>query len=337
MSGQPLNATFFAFKKRDRGGVLMGASLAYLVITVVVLGAFIALNYQGIGEIVTWYGGLVAQAAQGHEPDPQTMTFPAGLGMFALTLIPFMFVFYVLFAAYEAACLRWMLRGETGGLFGLTLGADTWRVYAGYWIWFGLYIALSIVFTFLTFLAMGVTVFSGGGNNAEAAAMPAVLLVSLVRLIIMLFFAIRLAPAAATSVGLQKFSFFKAWTVTKGRFWALLGAFLIVVLIAFVGEIIFIGALLMVIGASVMSQIMSAGANPSAADVEAILSALMTPQNAVILIVAYAILLVLSLIIYVLFFGINARAVQAAIEDGKIGGAHAEGSIAPPGGARPPM
>lgn len=320
MAGQPLNATFFAFKKRDRSGVLLGASVAFLAISVVFIAAFIALNFQGLGQIAQWYGSLVSSAAAGKSPTAAAMTFPSGLGVFLATLFPFMFAVYVLFAAYEAACLRWMIRGETGGFMGLSLGADTWRVYLTYWIWFALYMAFSMVFTFLTIFAFGLSAFSSGGNNAEAAILPGVLLVTLVRLVLTLFFAIRLAPAAATTVGRQRFSFFDAWKVTKGRFWALFGAFLIVALIAGAGEIVFVGILLSILGASVLPQLMSAGANPSEAQVSAILGSIFTAQNAIVLGVGYAILLALSLIIYLLFFGINARAVIAAAEDGKIDG-----------------
>lgn len=320
MASQPLNATFFAFKKRERGGVLTGTSVAYLVVAVVLLGAFVALNFQGVGAIIQWYGSLVSAAAEGKSPVTAMGAVPAGFVMFFLTLIPFMFAFYILLAAYEAACLRWMIRGERNGLMGLSLGADTWRVYLTYWVWFGLYLGLSIVFGLLTFVAIGASAFSGNTEQAAAMGGPLVLVVTLVRLLVTLFFAIRLAPAAATSVGRQQFSFFDAWKVTKGRFWSLFGAFFIVMVIAAIGEILFGAIVLSIIGASVLPQIMSAGANPSEAQISAIFATLFTAQNAIVLAVAYAILLALSLIIYLLFFGINARAVLAAAEEGKIDG-----------------
>ena len=321
MAGQPLNATFFAFKKRERGGVLLGASVAYLILAVILLAAFVALNYQGVGEIIRWYGGMVSSAVEGKSPAAAMAAIPAGFGIFFLTLIPFMFAVYILLAAYEAACLRWMIRGEQSGFMGLSLGADTWRVYLTYWIWVGLYMAFSVVFSLLTFLAMGVSLASvGTGDQAAAAFLPAVLAVTALRIVLMVYFGIRLAPAAATSVGRQRFSFFEAWKVTKGRFWAMFGAYVIVVLIAAVGEIVFFGIVFSIIGAGIIPQIVSAGPNPSEAQVSAILASIFTAQNAIVLAVAYAILLALSLIIYVLFFGINARAVIAAAEDGKIDG-----------------
>src|SRR6185503_18243215 len=58
----PLNATFFAFRKREKGGVLTRASLGFLALAIVFLGAFIAVNYQSIGPIFGWYGQLISAA-----------------------------------------------------------------------------------------------------------------------------------------------------------------------------------------------------------------------------------------------------------------------------------
>jgi hypothetical protein len=313
----PLNATFFALRKREKSGVLTGATIAYFVVLLVLLGGFIALNYQALGGVMTWYMQLLTAAASGAQPNMDPSTLPPGLAMFGLTLIPFFFVVYVLFAAYEAACLRWMIRGETGGLMGLSLGADTWRVYFTYWIWFFLYIAFSIVFTILT----GVAVAAGMATGSEADALmiggPAVLLVTLVRIVLMLYFGVRLAPAAAISVGMKKFSFFKAWTVSKGRFWSLFGAFLLVLVIFIIAEIVIGGVVLAVIGMGAMQ--MGPNADPSQA-----FASMFTPQNMIVVGAAYALIIALSVLLYLLFFGINARAVIAAAEDGKIEGLSAE-------------
>lgn len=317
----PLNATFFALRKREKSGVLTGATVAYFVIMLVVLGGFIALNFQGLGVVMGWYGQLLSSAASGVEPNIDASTIPPGVGMFFLTLIPFMFVIYLLFAAYEAACLRWMIRGETGGLMGLSLGADTWRVYSTYWIWFLLYMGFSIVFSVITMVVIGVGAVSSNGaadpTQAIAGSALLVALVTLIRIVLMIFFGVRLAPAAAISVGLRKFSFFKAWTVSKGRFWALLGAFLLALLIFIVAEIVIGGVVFAVVGAGLMQM----GPN---ADTSQVLSTLLTPQNLIVIGVAYALILALSVFLYLLFFGINARAVIAAAEDGKIEGLSAE-------------
>jgi hypothetical protein len=77
-------------------------------------------------------GAAFSQAAMAGQTDPDViaqMMSPAALGGVMLIYLVFLFAFFVLTAAFEAACLRWLIRGESGGGFlGLQLGADTWRV-----------------------------------------------------------------------------------------------------------------------------------------------------------------------------------------------------------------
>jgi len=66
------------------------------------------------------------------------------------------------------------------------------------------------------------------------------------------------------------------------------------------------------------SAIVAAGPTPTPAQTSAILSALFTPQNFAVLCGTYVVFLALALVLYVMFYGINARAVIAAAEDGKV-------------------
>jgi hypothetical protein len=320
----PLNATFFAFRKREKGGVLTRASLAFLALAIVFLGAFIALNYQAIGPIFGWYGQMISAASKGAAATSASMMTPppAGFVILFLSMLPFMFVFYVLFAAYEAACLRWMIRGETGGFMGLSLGADTWRVYLTYWIWFGLYMGYSIVSAMVIGAVFFATFASGGNPGDISTTMGPMFLASVViRLVfyaILIYFAIRLAPASAITVARRQFAFFDAWTVTKGRFWALFGAFFIVFLIALAVEIV-IGIVVFGVAMSgAWGAFTAAGPNPGPEQVSALFAALFTPQNLLVICGAYVVFLALALVLYLMFFGINARAVIAAAEDGKV-------------------
>ena len=132
--------------------------------------------------------------------------------------------------------MRWIVRGETGGILGLTLGADTWRVYSGYWVWFGLYLGFYIASVIVIAVAAGVL--GAAGDMALTGIVVGVL--ALVISLAAIYFAVRLAPAAATSVAQGKFSFFKAWTVTRGRFWSLFGAFALLIVLYFVGSADFV-------------------------------------------------------------------------------------------------
>src|ERR1043166_8443754 len=97
---EPLNATFFAFRKREKGGVLTRASFAFLALAIVVLGAFIVVNYQAIGPIFGWYGQLLNAAGKGAAAAQTSAMTPPPAGFFMLfaSIIPGMFGGYVLFA-----------------------------------------------------------------------------------------------------------------------------------------------------------------------------------------------------------------------------------------------
>jgi hypothetical protein len=317
---QPLNATFFAFRKRERGGVLLGASLTYAVLALVVFGAFSWFNWQAFVDYINWSMTL-SERQQGIDPNDTNavfaaMTPPASV----MSILPAYFlmtlVFYFLFAAYEAACLRWMIRGETKGLFGLALDGDTLRVYFTYWLWFFLLIVVYLVVAVVG-VGLGVGAVMSAQGGAESAG-PAVLVASLVCLLLVLavvYIAVRFAPAAATSIAKKRFAFFDAWTVTKGRFWPLLGSFVLLFLMFFVGAIVLSFGLGIAMGVGMMGQIDPNAEPSSSAEFMQLLS---SPSVLAPVALVYTLMIVGSFVFYVAMFGVNARAAQAALEEGKI-------------------
>jgi len=314
---QALNATFFAFKKRERGGVLLRASLTYAVIMLVACGLFVALNWQAVADYMSW---ITTMSQTGAQVDPNNpfagMMPPQSVMSLGASYFLFLVVVYLLLAAYEAACLRWMIRGETRGLFGLALDGDTWRVYFTYWIWFFLLMAMYVVVgvTIVGTIA-GAAVGAQGSADALGALGPVVFLLALGVIVMLVYFGVRFAPAAATSVAKRRFAFFDAWTVTKGRFWALLGAFVLLWLMYFVGVMILSGIASFAMVGSMMSQ-MQTGAPASAP--EEVLAVFASPAVWVPLVITYGLMIVGAFVFYVALFGVNARAALAAIEEGKI-------------------
>lgn len=317
-----LNATFFAFRKRDRGGVLIGATLTYIVIAFGVMGLFAYFNWQAFLDYFQWAVTMSQSVGAADPNDPNAvaaaMTPPASV----MGLIPayflFMFFTYFLLAAYEAACLRWMIRGETKGLFGLALDADTLRVYFGYWIWFFLFLTIYIVlWVVLAGVFVGIAMSAGSGADPAAAMGPSVLIAVLVTLAVILgliYFGVRYAPAAATSIAKKRFAFFDAWTVTKGRFWALFGSYLLLFLMYFVGIIIVSVVVGVITGVNAVSAVQAS--DPQSPDQA--LAMFASPGVWVPIAICYGLMIIGVFVFYVALFGINARAAVAALEEGKI-------------------
>lgn len=316
---EPLNATFFAFRKREQRGVLVRAALGFAIGLVILMAVFGVALWQVLAPALAWYGDLMSAggdtAAVEALPPP-----PSALFLMFPAQFLFLFAFFVLFASFEAACHRWMIRGEAGGgLLGLRFGADTWRVYGVYWVWLLLAIALYVGFL-VVFLVLIGSLSAAGDPGAVGLISVAAFLVLLAAVA---YLCVRFAPAAATSVARQRFSFFEAWAVTRGRFWAILGAFLLLgllnVAVSIVASSVAFGVFFG--GAFAGVDFAAAASDPNVfvkAYVEALEKIFQSPAMLAMIAVYYICASAVSLVFYTLFFGVNARAAQAALEEGKI-------------------
>lgn len=319
---QALKATFFAFRKRERGGVLLRATVAFGVMALVLMAAFIAVFWGSLGPVIQWYIQIIEASATNDTAAIEAAGFPTEFFGFIGGLLLWLFPFYILFAAYEAACLRWMIHGETSGFMGLSLGAPTWRVWSVYWIWFALNIAFTIVMSIVMGVMMGAMMVSTGGDpSATATAIP---VVYVLQYGLMAYFAVRFAPAAATTIARRKFAFFDSWTVTKGRFLALLGSFVLLYLIYIVASL--------ALGAIWFATVLGSGAPDIAAaagdtqrmtlaiteTLEAYLQSLADPSTWAVIGVLQVVGLIVAVLLYVAMYGVNARAAMVALEEGKI-------------------
>lgn len=315
---QALNATFFAFRKREKAA-LLPTTLAFAVIVLAMGAVFTALNWQAFVDYMNWVASISASnansAAAGVPPSMDAMMPPQSVMSIMPAYFLFLLGYYILLAAYEAACLRWMIHGETGGLFGLSLGADTWRVYFSYWIWFLLLIAFYIVCAIVAGGAMA-SVFMGmqGGGEPSPAAVIIPLVLGLLVVLALIYFSVRLAPAAATSVARRKFAFFDAWKVSKGRFWGLLGAFVLLFLMFMVFVIAVEVAFGVMVGMTAMNSV--GQAEPQSA--EEAFRAFATPQYMAGIVALIVAITIASFLFYIALFGVNARAASLALEEGKI-------------------
>jgi hypothetical protein len=241
---------------------------------------------------------------------------------FLLGLLVWLFPFYILCAAFEAGCLRWLIHGDRGGFMGLTLGAETWRVWSVYWMWVLLNIAFSMALSIVMMVLMGVVAVGAGGDPTATLTVLPVFYV--VQYSLMIYFGVRFAPAAATTIARRRFAFFDAWTVTKGRFWALLGSFVLLYLI-YAAFGLAMGAVwyVTVLGAAA-PDLSGIGTDPARLNqvvlefAQAYLRSLTEPRTWAILGALQVVGSIVALVFYVATFGINARAAQVALEEGKI-------------------
>lgn len=317
---EPLNATFFALRKRDRA-VLLPATLAYVVIMALLLGALAALNWSALNTLFAMMRDWPAQPS-----DAEVLRMFSGMmGLFGWTLL-FLFPIYIAMAAFEAACLRWMIRGEAPGLFGLALNEDTWRVWGVYWVWllaqWVVGFAASLLMMPLMFVMMGEMAAQVGqppDPNAMLQLQLKLQALSLIQYIPLAFIGIRFGPAAATSIARKQFSFFEAWNVTRGRFFALLGSFAML----WLGFALIVAAVSAPVVWRMWPRFAALWSDPNEEAMRSYFEAYLAPETLIWAGLGYAVMVIGGLCLAVLSYGINARTVLAAIEEGKIQGAAA--------------
>jgi len=316
---QALNATFFAFRKRERSGVLTTTTIAYVVLCCITFGLFAFFNWSAVMDYIGWFAQLDAAIKSGDTaPTSSAFTPPASVMALGPMLLLLQLFYYVIAAAYEAACLKWMIRGESDGVFGFSFGADTWRIYFTYWIWFFLSLLFGIVFLIVAGGLMG-SVFAFGAAAADASSMGGAAVVMFgvvaVLLLVVIYVCVRLAPAAATSIASRRFAFFDAWKVSKGRFWGLLGAFVLLWVMGIVGYLVlsFVAGMALVLGLGSQAGVLSQGGSP-----QVLFEAMAQPQILIPLVLAYGLMIIGAFVLMVAMFGINARAAALALEEGKI-------------------
>jgi hypothetical protein len=278
---EPLKATFFAFRKRERRGVLWRATLAHAAFLLICAVAGAVMNVASLSNLLGGGGGAD----------------PGAAGLWLATLGTAIVVYFMTMASYEAACLRWLVRGEVKGFGGVSLDADMVRVWLGQWLWFLITVPLLVVASLITAIAFEVFRVGVSGSSQEGATFFALWVVVSAPV------ALRLAPANAASVGRRKFAYFDAWSVTRERFRALGGSFLVVWLIwAACMIVVFFGLGMLVFALT--------GGDRGRAP---LISGLMFGVMLLTVVIA-------NMVAASLLAGVNARAVLAAARESKIEG-----------------
>lgn len=304
-----VQAGLHAFRRRERRFVLTGATIGYLIGVCLIGAAFVAAAWPALSGLISWYASVFHAASNGGSPpQPEPAMFLAVAPWYG----GYILVTLLWMSVYEAACLRWMVRGETGGVLGLSLNGDTLRVFFTYVLWFVLW----LVFCVAVGLFYGALI----AVNAAAPALRILMMVlgalaPLGLISLLLWVSVRLSPAAATSVARQKFAFFGAWGVTRGRFWDLLGAFFIILAI-YIAVSFTAQALVRIPMTQAMYPVMTQAMHD--ADFASLISrlgeAFSSPLIAGVLAGYIVVSLVLSCVMRLAWFGVNAYVVAAKDE-----------------------
>jgi hypothetical protein len=254
------------------------------------------LTFVTLGDFYFW---AISEAMAGTEPaDAEVLARLAGI----MSVMPLISIGGILIALMaQAAWLRLLTRDEMSAVIPFRIGGDELRLFVTN---LGL-IALAVAFYLA---AMAVTlVFVGGlaaaiGNEGSAGAGLAggfiVALLFLVLAVAAIFIGVRVSAAPAMTVYEKRIAF-PAWQATRGIFWPVLGAYVLVAIIiavlsAIVGTVLnltMLGAFLPIAGEIV--ELAQSNSQPSDEEVMAVLRDAFTHPGVMTSVVALGLLSVI--------------------------------------------
>lgn len=141
---------------------------------------------------------------------------------------------------------------------------------------------------------------------------------TLIQYAVMAFVGVRFGRAAATSVARRELSVAEAWTVTSDRFCALFGSFLLLWILFGLVYAVIASVTYGPIFTPLFQEIWASYSNPSPERAEELMRQIYAPSNLAIIGVGYALGILDAFGYALMALGVNARAAQAALEDGKV-------------------
>lgn len=278
------NAAFHFARPEGPPGFLPKYLIAYAIgVVLIAVISFFAL--RPLLDAYLQAFALMAQGASEAEIERQLGEAVLGnMGRVGLGYLVMLLVYAGFWAMMESAVLRRYVREEG---FSIGWGADEWRMLAVGLIWMAAfiigYIAL-IIATMILVMPVGAI---AQDNPALVAVWAVLVMIGL--FLAWAYFAVKFSPAGAMTIRDRKVVFFGAWGASTGRFWPMLGAFVVLGLILYVVIVVLyiIGAVAMM-GAALGGMDFGSG-EP---DPEAVIAAFSSPVVWLPLALIYGVMLV---------------------------------------------
>lgn len=229
----PTDAAFEGFRlTREKPlTVLVGWPLVFLV----AIGLMIAALLAAIGPAGLQELQAVTTSAEASKNPAAAFAAIGRMAGVLLLVVPLALLFS---AMTYGAVFRAVLRPQEGGFFYFRLGGDELRLLL---VNFVLSLLFGIV-ALIAFAVLGVIAgLTGAGANQSGGALVGVV-GGIVLALAFIWIAIRLSLALPITFVEKRIAIFDSWSLTKGRFWPLLGmallAIVFVVVVSFLGSLV---------------------------------------------------------------------------------------------------
>ena len=231
MAFSATDAAFEGFRLVRRNPLALVAwTLLYAVLTLTAL--FSMSNV--VGQLEGWSAQADAMDAVETPGIEQVWALVADFGAIMAQVAWLLPISLLVGAMLAAAVSRGVLK-PSGGRFGyLRLGMDELRVLV---VTFVLGLVMSLV-ALVALVALGVVVAAAKTAGGNGAAAIAGLIGFLAVICLFIWLAVRLCLAVPITVAERRFAFFDSFSLTKGRFWPLLGMAIIAVVMVLLVELL---------------------------------------------------------------------------------------------------
>jgi len=314
-------SVMFPFKSGSNSVAFVFKSAAlYALVTTVLFLIFGKWIFGAFMEMATYIGMLAAESGE-----PELSQFLEMFSYFGKIMLPIMIVSlggWFVMAIIEASFYRRVFNGENK-TYPWRFGRDEVRVMLSQLIFglvvFGLVALFYILIGIVAFLMVNA---ESGGNDVGGDLAAVFALIMFVGFIVVfpvtIFLAVRLSPIAALSVLREKISIKETWQVTQGRFWPVVGSFVIVAVLAYI--INYVIQTIMMLGmlgnfSTWVTEFEDVESAEPEMLIQAIIDIVTQPSFLIVLAIVIFIFSVVQLVVRLLYSGITANAVDLYRQD----------------------